>query len=216
MPRRLALFFAAAALACARPPARAQEPEGPTRLAILEPDYGASLAHPEAIELGARVDLIALPLADSGAIELGDALGAGPLILVWIGGAEHERLTAWIRELDRSLAQLEDRATTMVFVRPLEPDAALRWAVDLRIQTPVASDPNRDVARMLGMVDESTPPLEFGVLIIADEALAYRKLGGRRPELAELLAVLDGEAESLRCCPGACVGAVCLGGFAGR
>lgn len=202
----LATLLGGTASACARPPARSDAPEGPTRLAIFDPDYGASADHPDAIGIGARVDSLVLPLADGGAFELDDAAAAGPVLLVWIGGAEHALLTDWARALDRKLAELEQREATLVFVRPLEPDAALRWATELHLQTPVAGDPNGDLAAQLDALAE---PLEFAVLIVVGETVAYRKLGGRRPELSELLAVLDGEADNLRCCPGACVGMAC-------
>jgi hypothetical protein len=89
----------------------------------------------------------------------------------------------------------------LAFVRPLEPEAALRWATELRLQTPVVGDPQGQLGRLL---DADAAPLEFAVLLVADGKLVYRKLGGRRPQLEELLAVLDGDAESLRCCPSAC------------
>ncbi|MFO7567935.1 MAG: redoxin domain-containing protein [Enhygromyxa sp.] len=196
-------------MACARPPTRASTPAGPTRLAILDPDYGASLEHPAAIRPGARLEALALPLADGGNFELAATQAAGPVVLLWIGGAEHEPLTTWIGDLDHALAQLEQRAATLVLVRPLDPDAALRWATELRLQTPVAADPEGQLARLLDADGEDRAPLEFAVLIVAEQTLVYRKLGGRRPQLAELLAVLDGEAEGLRCCPEDCRGAPC-------
>ena len=64
--------------------------------------------------------------------------------------------------------------------------------------------------------DTAPAQLDFAVLIVDREgALIYRKIGGRRPALDELLAVVDGEAEALRCCPGACVGEPCLSAGAG-
>jgi hypothetical protein len=179
-------------LGCVRPPTQAEVPEDPTRLAILDAEYGASGDHPGAIRPGDRVE----PLEG-----LAEAFAAGPVVLIWIGGAEHESLIAWIRELDGSLAQLEQRGATLAFVRPLDPEAALRWATELRLQTPVVSDAQGQLGRLL---DADAAPLEFAVLLVADRKLVYRKLGGRRPQLEELLAVLDGEGERLRCCPSAC------------
>lgn len=206
MVTRAGLLSIGLALACVGPPVHTERPEPATRLPILDPDYGGSRDHPEAIRLGARLDALTLPLADGGAFELADALAAGPVVLCWIGGAEHQSLIGWLRELDRSVAALEQRGATLVLVRPLEPDAALRWAIELQLQTPVAGDPNGDLARLL---DADAAPLELAVLIVADRELGYRKLGGRPPELDELLAVLDGEADNLRCCPDACEGAPC-------
>jgi peroxiredoxin len=199
------LLVVLAVLGCIRPPA-AEVPGAPTRLPILEPDYGASAEHPAAIRPGDRVAMLELPLADGGTLALADALAAGPVVLIWIGGAEHESLIDWIHELDGSLAQLEQRSATLAFVRPIEPGAALGWATELRLQTPVVSDPEGQLGRML---DIDAAPLEFAVLLVADGQLVYRKLGGRRPQLAELLAVLDGEAERLRCCPTACAEPAC-------
>src|SRR5690606_12437240 len=113
------------------------------------------------------------------------------------------------RELDRALAQLEQRSATLVFVRPIEPAAALRWATELHLQTPVAGDPNGDLARQLDAADQAGAPLEFAVVIVVDRTVSYRKLGGRRPDLDELLAVLDGESDNLRCCPDECAGSPC-------
>jgi len=203
------LLLGLAAIACARPPARVDQPEGSTRLPILDPDYGESRDHPAAIRPGDRLDSLALPLADGGAFELTDALAAGPVVLIWIGGAEHQALGEWVRELDRALAQLEQRSATLVFVRPIEPAAALRWATELHLQTPVAGDPNGDLARQLDAADQAGAPLEFAVVIVVDRTVGYRKLGGRRPDLDELLAVLDGEADNLRCCPDDCAGSPC-------
>ena len=201
-------------LACQRPPTSAAPEPGPTRLAILDPDYGAHPAHAHALAPGDHVDALSLPLADGGSFELSNAVAAGPVLLVWLGGAEHEGTTSWARGLDRELAQLEARGATLVFVRPLEAAAALRWADDIPLQTTVAGDPNSDLAALLDLIstpESPAPELDFAVIILTPASgVAYRKLGGRRPELAELLAVLDGEAQTLRCCPGVCVGAPCL------
>lgn len=198
MVTRLWIVLGLAMLGCIRPPAQLEGPaEQPMRLPILAPEYGASAEHPGRFELGDRLETLTLPLADAGSFAIDDAQVAGPVLLIWIGGAEHESLTAWIRTLDHSLAPLEQRGATLVFVRPLEPEAALRWATELRLQTPVASDP----ADQLGL---SAAPLEFTVIIVERGTIVYRKLGGRRPALDELLAVLDGAAASLRCCPREC------------
>jgi peroxiredoxin len=217
MPARVivlnALLMIGLASACQRPaPSVAPEP-GPTRLAILDPAYGAHPDHEGAIAPGDRLDALSLPLADGGQFELADAVAAGPVLLVWFGGAEHEGLTSWARALDRELAQLEARAATLVFVRPLEAEAALRWAAEIPLQTTVAGDPDGELAAILDLIstpEAPAPTLDFAVVVLSRSGtVAYRKLGGRRPELAELLAVLDGEAQALRCCPGACVGEPC-------
>jgi peroxiredoxin len=193
-------------VACVRPPSLEEIPRGPLRLPILSAEYGGSVEHPAAMSPGDRLQTLELPLADGGSFDLADALVAGPVVLIWIGGAEHEALTRWISALDRSLAQLEQRSTTLAFVRPLEPDAALRWATELRLQTPVAGDPDDQLARLL---DQDANPLELAVLIVIDGTIAYRKLGDRPPQLDELLAVIDGTAEQLRCCPAECEGPPC-------
>jgi peroxiredoxin len=199
--------------ACHRPLASAAPDPGPTRLAILDPNYGADPDHTHAIAPGDTLEALSLPLADGGRFELADAAAAGPVLLVWIGGAEHEGLTSWARGLDRELAQLEARAATLVFVRPLEPEPALRWATEIPLQAAVAGDPDGELAQILDLIsapDQPAPALDFAVIVLTPATqVAYRKLGGRRPALAELLAVLDGEAQTLRCCPGACVGEPC-------
>ncbi|KIG12672.1 hypothetical protein DB30_01160 [Enhygromyxa salina] len=212
---QLALLLSASmlVLACQRPGASAAPEPGPTRLPILDRAYGAHPDYVDALAPGDQLDALSLPLADQGRFELADSLAAGPVVLVWIGGAEHEALTSWVRGLDRELAQLEARAATLVFVRPLEPEAALRWANDVALQTPVAGDPDADLAARLIPVTapEHAGGLDFAVIILTTGGtVAYRKLGGRRPDLAELLAVLDGDAQALRCCPGACVGEPCI------
>ena len=199
-------------LACAGPPATTEAP-GPRRLPILRSEYGAHPDHTEALELGAHLDELRLPLADGGGFELDAARGAGAVILAWIGGAEHEGLTAWLRSLDRGIDALDARGATLVFVRPLPAEAALRWAIDLALQTAVAGDPEGELAARLDAIAEpERPALDFAVVIVdRGGQVVYRKLGGRRPELGELLSVLDGDGETLRCCPGACVGDPCVG-----
>lgn len=194
-------------LACARPPT-STPPAAPTRLPILDPDYGTHPDHPNALALRTRLDALTLPLADGGSFELADANAAGPVVLAWIGGAEHETLVTWVRTLDAALPQLDERGATLVFVRPLDAEASLRWAVELGLRSAVAADAEAELAAKLDLADP--PTLDFAVVIVGRDGLvAYRKLGGRRPELDELLAVLDGAADRLRCCPGACVGPPC-------
>jgi peroxiredoxin len=199
-----------ALLACTRPPTTAStEPTGPTRLPILDPEYGSHPEHGDALSLGSHLDALSLPLADGGSFELANANAAGPVLLVWIGGAEHDSLVAWVRTLDAALPQFDERGATLLFVRPLEVEASLRWAVDLGLRSAVAADPNAELAATLDRLEPPTT-LDFAlVIVMPDGRVGYRKLGGRRPELDELLAVLDGEAEGLRCCPGACVGSPC-------
>ena len=197
-------------LACTRPPTSvSSEPPGPTRLPIFDPAYGAHPEHVDALAIGGQLGELELPLADGGTFELANASAAGPVVFVWIGGAEHDALVTWVRTLDAALPQLDERGATLVFVRPLDAEASLRWAVDLGLQSAVAADPAAEFAAHLDLGDPPTT-LDFAVLIVApDGSLAYRKLGARRPDLDELLPVLDGEAAGLRCCPGACVGAPC-------
>jgi peroxiredoxin len=208
-------FMLAGALACQRLPTSASPDAGPTRLAILDPAYGAHPDHPEALAPGDRLASLSLPLADGGTFELADARAAGPVVIAWVGGAEHESLSAWVRELDHAIVQLDERGATLVFVRPLGPEAALRWAIDLGLQTTVTGDPDGELGAVFDLGVDATA-LDFALLVLSEDGrVVYRKLGGRRPELAELLAVLDGEAEALRCCPGACVGAACESGGGG-
>jgi peroxiredoxin len=197
-------------LACAQAPTTAStEPSGPTRLPILDPAYGSHPEHADALALGDRLDALTLPLADGGTFELANASAAGPVLLVWLGGAEHDSLITWVRALDAALPQLDDRSATLVFIRPLDAEASLRWAVDLALRSAVAADPDGELAAKLDLLDPPTT-IDFALVIVTPDGLvAYRKLGARRPELEELLAVLDGEAASLRCCPGACVGPPC-------
>jgi peroxiredoxin len=204
------ILLALAMLACTRPPTTAStEPSGPTRLPILDPAYGSHPDHADALALGDRLDALSLPLADGGTFELANASAAGPVVLVWIGGAEHELLGAWVGALDAALPQLDERGVTLVFVRPLEAEASLRWAVDLGLRSAVAADPDAELAAKLDLLDPPTT-IDFALVIVTPDGLvAYRKLGARRPELEELLAVIDGEAAGLRCCPGACVGPPC-------
>jgi peroxiredoxin len=205
----LIVWLLALVLACVRPPTTATTDPGPTRLPILDPAYGSHADHVDALALGDRLDALPLPLADGGSFELADANAAGPVLLVWLGGAEHDSLITWVRALDAALPQLDDRGVTLVFSRPLDAEASLRWAVDLGLRSTVAADPDGELAAKLDLIDPPTT-IDFALVILAaDGTIAYRKLGGRRPELQELLAVLDGEAQGLRCCPGACVGPPC-------
>jgi len=185
--RRTAAWILAGALGCVhRPPAS----DGGSRPPSAAPEDDAG--YPDAIGVGDRLGVLTLPLADGGRFELGAALAAGPVVLIWIGGAEHAALTTWLGALDRSLAELEQRAATLVFVRPLAAEAALRWAVELRIQTAVAGDPHGALAAWLGEVDATrASPLEFAIWIAQGDTLRYRQIGGARPAPGELLAVLD-------------------------
>ena len=202
------------AVACRHEPAELDSsPPGPERVAIVDPEYGAHPDYPDALSIGEQLDTLELPLADGGRFELARARAAGPVILVWIGAAEHESLITWLRGLDAALAKLDARGATLVFVRDLEPESALRWAIELSLQTVVAVDPEGVLASHLDLIAEpgdAVPALDFA-LVILDSAgvVRYRKLGARRPQLDELLHVLDGEAGELRCCPAACVGDPC-------
>jgi peroxiredoxin len=204
--------LALALLACARIPTTASTDPDPTRLPILDPAYGQHPEHADALALGSRLDALSLPLADGDTFELANANAAGPVVLVWIGGAEHESLVTWVRALDQSLPQFDDRGATLLFIRPLDAKASLRWAVELGLRGAVAADPAGELATLLDLDEPDGPAttIDFAIVILApDGTVAYRKLGERRPELDELLAVLDGDAQGLRCCPGACVGSPC-------
>lgn len=210
--RRWPGLLAIMMLACQRPASRASVEPRSTREPILHGSYGAHPSHPHAIAIGAWLDTLSLPLADGGDFEFAQARGAGPVVFVWIGGAESESLTAWARGLDHSVAALDSRGVTLVFVRPLGLESSLDWASDLGLQSPVATDPLAAFAKLLDLVseDQRPPSIDFAVLIVEDDGrVAYRKLGGRRPALDELLAVLDHDADDLRCCPAACVGPPC-------
>ena len=197
---------------CTRPPSN--DPDaGPLRLAIASDAYGAHPTHVDALHLGERLELSGLELADGGDFELDEALGAGPVVFVWVGGAEHEALMAWVGGLELALPALEAHGATLVWVRPLAPEAALRWAFELRLQAPVVSDVEASfgAALDLGRVpDRGASTADFAVLIVGPEGrLRYRKIGGRRPGADEIEWVLAGEAEAFACCPGACVGSAC-------
>jgi peroxiredoxin len=210
--RRLLGSLALSTLACRHPASQPALEPGPTRLPILADAYGQADAHPGAISIGERLEALQLPLADGGELELQQLRGAGPVVFAWVGGAEHDSLTGWVHALDRSFAAFDERGATLVFVRPLEREPTLRWATELGLQSPVAADAAAAFARVLDLLADDRPAarIDFAVLIVEpDGRVAYRKLGGRRPELTELLAVLDHTAESLRCCPGACVGEPC-------
>jgi len=194
------------------------------RLPILSPAYGGHPDFPDALAPGDPVpDTAAAPLrwdtADLGVLALADLRGAGPVVLVSVGGAEHALLTEWAGQLAHALPEFEARGANLVFVRPLDPAGALRWASELHIQAAVVGDSEGTLHAAMGLVsDDPDDPAEsaesagigFAVWIVDSSGLLrYRKLDGRRPELDELLTVLDGQAETRRCCPGTCVGAPC-------
>jgi len=207
----LAPAVLALGLACGRPPSAAPEETGPVRVAVTSEAYGAHPELPDALALGEAVELEPLPLADGGELELANVLGVGPAILVWVGGAEHAELSAWVEALDAALAAFDSRASTLIFVRPLGPETALDWAIELGLQATVVADPWELLAPRLGMDSYDDAAIDFAVLVIDPEGrLRYRKLGVRRPGLEELGAVVDGFGEGLRCCPGACVGEPCI------
>ncbi|NVB40606.1 redoxin domain-containing protein [Pseudenhygromyxa sp. WMMC2535] len=184
----------------AKPPkARSDE----ARVEILDPRYGASPAHPEALAPGDRWQLPALETVDGVTMALDTLVEAGPVTLVWVGAAEHAQTSEWVVSLAAGLADFDARGTTLVFARSLPRASALRWAGELRLQAPVLADEAGALTEALGL--GAAPELGFAVWVLAeDRTLRYRKLGGRRPGLDELLAVLDGQAEGWRCCPDTC------------
>lgn len=195
-------------LACVRPQSSVEQPEGPWRVPITTPDYGAHPSHPDALEIGEVLALGPLPLADGGELKLEEALAAGPVVLVWVGGAEHEELSAWVQRLDGALPELDAMGVSLVFVRPSVPESALRWAVQLRLRSAVACDLDGELAEQLDVLrapEQGERRADFVVLVLEGEGeLGYRKLGGRRPEVEELGAVLEGGAQELMCCPEVC------------
>ena len=184
------------------------------RLSITAPEYGAHASHPDALGLGERLELGPLLLADGGELKLEEALAAGPVVLVWIGGAEHEELSAWALRLDAALPEFDARRASLVFVRPSVPESALCWAVQLRLRSAVACDLDGELAGQLDVLrvpEAGQVRADFVVLVLEGEGqLGYRKIGGRRPELEELRAVLEGQ--ELACCPGECTGEPCTSG----
>lgn len=164
------------------------------RIDIGSPAYGASLARPDAITPGESLELAAI-----GELSLHEPRSAGPLVIVWIGGAEHAELGAWLQRLAEGIAELDARAATLVVVRPLPLDRAEAFAVALQLPFVVAAD-EQGMLAAAARWGEPTP--DWALLIEREGELAYRKLEGRLPELDELLAAIDGRA--LRCCPNAC------------
>jgi peroxiredoxin len=167
------------------------------RVAVDDPAYGADSRWPDLLALGDRLALDHLPLAD--------ARAAGPVVLLWFGGAEHAELTGWVRELAAGVSEFESRGATLVIVRPLPPERAEAFAIELGLQAVVVADETGVLTSAGGFSD---PLPEWAVLIVDRQALLrYRKLGGRRPALDELLGVLDGE--SPRCCIADCPNPAC-------
>jgi peroxiredoxin len=188
----------AGALACVRADAGdvlEPEPVDP-RVSVVEPGYGADPRWPDLLALGDRVELDRLPLADGSELELANTRAIGPVVLLWFGGAEHAELTRWVRELAAGVSELESRGATLVIVRPLPPERAEAFASELGLQVVVAADESGALGQALGFGDSSP---DWAIAIVdRDSLLRYRKLGGRRPALAELLGVIDGEPP--RCC----------------
>ncbi len=202
------------------------------RIGVLDPAYGASAEHGKALAPGEPLLLDGpshrsagedgpshrsvgedgpshrsagedgLPLAEGGWFAFDEALGAGPVVLVWIGGAEHVALIEWVQALDRSLAQFDARGAALVLVRPLGYERAAAFARELGLRALVSADAEGELVRALRLGDA---PLDFAVVVVEQSGtVVYRKLGGRPPQLDELLAVLDGQADALRCCPSTC------------
>ncbi|MFV8753583.1 redoxin domain-containing protein [Nannocystaceae bacterium ST9] len=170
------------------------------RVAIDEPSYGGDPSQPALLALGDRLELDHLPAGEGQTISLTEARAIGPVVLVWLGGAEHAGLIEWVRELASALPELEARGATLVIVRPLPPDRADAFAADLDLQAVVAADEHGELAMALGWVE----PLPEWALLVVDRqsTLRYRKLAGRRPGLDELLAAIEGRAP--RCCVDEC------------
>jgi hypothetical protein len=189
-------------LACARASVPSSAPREPLREAepaidlhvdITSPAYGGAAAQPDAIVPGERLEL-----ATIGALSLHELRGAGPLVLVWIGGAEHAELVAWLQGLAAQVTELDARAITLVVVRPLPQDRAEAFAMALRLPFVVAAD---EAGALADAARWSSSPT-WAVLVEREGTLVYRKLDARLPALDELLAASEGRA--LRCCPGAC------------
>ena len=121
-------------------------------------------------------------------------------------GDDRARYRQSIGVLDGHLGELEASGAGLVFARPLGADAALRWAGELHLQSPVIADEARALPTALGVGEP-----DFAVWVLDGGVLRYRKIGGRRPQLDELLAVVEDRAESegWRCCPAACTGEPC-------
>lgn len=188
-------------LACARASVPSEAPREASHEAepvidphvdIASPAYGAAAAQPDAIAPGERLEL-----ATIGALSLHELRGAGPLVLVWIGGAEHAELVAWLQGLAAQVSELDARAITLVVVRPLPQDRAEAFARALRLPFVVAAD---ETGALAAAARWSSPT--WAVLVEREGTLVYRKLDARLPTLDELLAASEGRA--LRCCPGAC------------
>lgn len=190
-------------LACMRasPEPPREQPIDP-RVDVRSDAYGATPSQPDALGLGERLELDALgrEASEAGGVSLVELRGAGPLVIAWLGGAEHAELIAWLRSLVAGLPELDARAASLVVVRPLPRERSEAFAAELGLQAVVVSDESGELARAAGW--SATPPT-WGLLIVAPDAtLVYRKLGGRPPELDELLAVLDDRP--LRCCIDTC------------
>ncbi len=170
------------------------------RVSVFDARYGAEPSQPGLLALGDRLELDRLVLADGNRLALAEARAIGPLVLLWLGGAEHADLIAWVGELASALPELESRAATLVIVRPLPIARAEAFAAALGLQAVVAADEHGALGRAFGLVE---PLPDWAVWVVdRDSRLRYRKLGGRRPELAELLAVVEGRP--LRCCIDEC------------
>lgn len=163
------------------------------RIDIASPAYGAASAQPDALAPGERLEL-----ATIGALSLPELRSAGPLVLVWIGGAEHAELAAWLQRIAAQVAELDARAITLVVVRPLPQDRADAFAAALRLPFVVAAD---ETGTLAAAARWSSPP-PWAVLVEREGTLVYRKLDARLPELPELLAASEGRP--LRCCADAC------------
>lgn len=181
-------------------------PTSPRRLSVSGVEYGAHPDFPDALGPGDALDgSVAWSTADGPSVRLADLRLGGPVVVVYLGGAEHEFVTQWATRLSESLRDIEARGASLVFVRPIDAQGALRWAIDLRVQAVVVGDPDGAWLRAMGLPDAT---LVAAVWIVdRDGRLRYRKLADRRPEVDELLGVLDGVA--LRCCPAVCVDEAC-------
>jgi hypothetical protein len=198
-PLALVLVLLGLGLACVRASVPS-EAAGPSEVAPSDPrvdvsraDYGASPAQPDALAPGEQLELAAI-----GGLSLPELRSAGPLVLVWVGGAEHAELGAWLQRLGARVAELDARAITLVVVRPLPQDRADAFAAALRLPFVVAAD---ETGSLAAAARWSSPP-PWAVLVERGGTLVYRKLDARLPELDELLAASEGWP--LRCCPAAC------------
>ncbi|WP_157596188.1 redoxin domain-containing protein [Plesiocystis pacifica] len=177
-------------------PTRAQ----PAELAEVEaspcPDPSVDPRFPDALGPGDSLTEAApgleLPTAD-GDLRVEELLGAGPVVLIWLGGAEHRKVIAWLEATLAALPELERRGANVLVARPLAVAGALRWAESAGVQVPVVGDTSGHLRAALGLRGEARDPVERGVWVLGPSGrVLARGLDEGTPTLEALLAVLDG------------------------